>query len=63
MNRKSDAEWQAWHDLCKALLEAGAVTAADLLSHTGRRDTVGQRLLQTIRDWGEARAAVEKGEA
>jgi hypothetical protein len=59
MNRdKAEVEWKKWHEVCKALIEAGAITASDLTSSTMDRTTPGQRLLHTIREWGEARAAL-----
>lgn len=55
-------EWELWRSLCEALEESGAVTKADLKSPISRNDTSGQRLLKSLRAWGDARAAIARAE-
>ena len=50
---KARTEWEAWQAVCRALQDAGAVTADDLTSRISARDTPGQRLLELIREWGK----------
>ena len=49
-------EYAAWHDVCKALIAAGAVTEKDLKRSCRDMSTQGCRLLETIRVWGRAKA-------
>lgn len=50
----SNREWELWRKLCGELRELGAVTQSDLDSPQGARETSGQNVLQTIREWGDA---------
>ena len=47
-------EVMAWRRLTQALLDAGAITEADLNAPVVERDTPGKRALQAIREWGQA---------
>ena len=56
MNTIDRNEWEQWQKLCKFLLEIGAVTEADLASSTtAPADSVGRRLFNEIREWGDLR--------
>jgi hypothetical protein len=58
--RDGDIEWELWRSLCAALVECGAVTAADLRLPANSLDTPGCRLFAALRSWGDARAAIAK---
>ena len=49
-------EYQLWQELCVQLEALNAVTAHDLSSRVSEKKTPGQRLLRTIRKWGDTRA-------
>jgi hypothetical protein len=51
-------EFRAWKDLCRQLLDTGAVTQADLAAATSATETPGQRLLVALRCWGGCHAAM-----
>jgi CelD/BcsL family acetyltransferase involved in cellulose biosynthesis len=50
-------EKAAWRDLCRQLLDAGAVTEADLAGPSAL-GTSGQRLLLAVRAWGGCHAVL-----
>lgn len=52
------AEWDLWQKLLTRLVLANAVTARDLKARVGDDATPGQRLLNLIREWGDARATL-----
>jgi hypothetical protein len=54
LDRWGRDEYAAWHDLCNALVAAGAVTEADLKRSWRDMSTPGCRLLETVRAWGRA---------
>lgn len=54
MDNEQRAEWQAWQDVVAALKVSGAVTEADCASPAGSKETPGQRLFETIKDWALA---------
>ena len=58
MNGKVEIEWQQWQEVCAQLRATDAVTETDLHLPRGDRSTVGARLLETIRVWGEKYAAL-----
>lgn len=49
-------EHKLWRDLCTRLFLLKVVTASDLKSRAGEEATAGQRLINQIREWGEARS-------
>jgi hypothetical protein len=49
-------EWELWKALCQELADVRAVTSSDLTSSPAERDTPGQKLFASIREWGEALA-------
>ena len=51
-------EWDLWQKVCTRLVLANAVTGADLKGRAGDDSTNGQRLLNLIREWGDARATL-----
>ena len=53
-------EHALWQKLCAELQKLGAVTKSDLESRLSAQDTPGQRLLKSIRAWGEARVEVAR---
>lgn len=53
-------EHDAWKAVCKALREVHAVTDDDLNAPVSSNATPGQRLLNQIRAWGDARAELEE---
>lgn len=44
-------EWEAWQVVCKALLEAKAITEEDLKRSKLDVSTPGTRLMKDIRNW------------
>ena len=53
------AEWVLWQKLCTRLVLMRVVTKADLESvATGPADTTGKRLLNLMREWGDARGTL-----
>ncbi len=47
--------YEAWHSVCEALKESGAITSEDLKSYIPALDTLtpGQRLVRIIWEWGK----------
>jgi hypothetical protein len=64
--RLMNLEWEAWQLVCRALRD-GSVTAEDLaapLVKTRRNPTTkGQRILQTVMEWGDKLAALRVHQA
>ena len=57
-NYHGHEEWQAWQQVVEGLKSSGAVIDADCTSLATLRETPGQRLFATIREWGEKYAAL-----
>jgi len=49
----SHEEHELWKELCRQLKERGAVTKEDLESPMGDDKTPGQKLMNTLRTWGD----------
>ena len=50
-------EWLAWREVCRVLVEAGAVTEADLdAPESDPERSPGTHVLAVIREWGKRRA-------
>jgi hypothetical protein len=60
---QAEIEWALWQRLMTLLVLFNAVTADDLKARTGSADTNGQRLINVIREWGEARATLSLAHA
>lgn len=57
------AEVEAWHRLCRALVEVGAVTEADLKKRATDMDTPGCVLFSLIRGWADLYAGLVVSQA
>ena len=57
-HEQAHTEVEIWHQLCTRLVLAKAVTAADLRDKPGSTATTGVRLLNLLREWGDARATL-----
>jgi hypothetical protein len=55
-------EHALWVDLINELVRVGAITEADKASSVRQNVTKGQRLLNTIRRWGDAKQNLGRGE-
>lgn len=60
MMKLSKEEHDRWTELCKKLVEIGAVTADDLYRPVADQSTPGARLFKTITRWGEALVTLRK---
>lgn len=56
MNNLMVAEWEQWRDVCAQLKATRLVTETDLQAPMNSDATPGQRLLSSIRFWGDLRA-------
>jgi len=60
--QKAREELAAWQQVCEELKQLEAVTEQDLKSQLHLSETPGQRLLTTLRQWGEAKTAMHQSE-
>lgn len=50
----AEHEAEAWREVCRVLRSGGVVTEADCMeSARGLRESYGQIVLETIREWGK----------
>lgn len=58
--RIAEKEWTLWREMCTKLKASGAVTVEDLAALKGAAGTPGGRLINAIREWGDALVSLRR---